>query len=181
MVGDNAQDGRGRLTRWFTAAGGTLAIAAVALVVWTTRCPCDGFPGFILLGEVQREPVTDWRFVNDVPLCQIQIVAYGFPHAVNLNCMSTEDGKLFLSCGACSNKFWAAHVKPNGRGRLRLNGRVYPVIVNRALDVQVLDRVWATRVSKLQMYGGGPNNPIPPPDAKRPPTWWTFELQSAGD
>ena len=43
------------------------------LGVWTVACPCNGIPGFVLLGPVHSEPVTDWKFVNDVPLCQIQI------------------------------------------------------------------------------------------------------------
>src|SRR5206468_3024196 len=52
----------------------TLFIVAVAGVgVWTAACPCNGIPGLVLLGPVHNEPVTDWKFVNDVPLCQIQI------------------------------------------------------------------------------------------------------------
>lgn len=159
---------------------GTLVIAAAAAVtVWTVRCPCDTTPGFILLGDVQREPVRDWSFVNDVPLCQIQINTSWGPHAINLNCMATPEGELFLSCSVCTRKFWARHVGPNTSGRLRLNGRVYPVVINRALETVDLDRAWAARVKKLQVYGGAPPNPVPAPDAKRPDTWWTFRLTSA--
>src|SRR5690242_17861005 len=56
-----------------------LGLAAVIIVlgggiaVWTSTCPCNRLPGFVLLGGVHQEPVTDWSFVNDVPLCQIQI------------------------------------------------------------------------------------------------------------
>ena len=80
------------------------------IAVWTTTCPCNQMPGFMLLGDVQKEPVTDWSFVNDIPLCQIQIYAGPMPHAVNLNCMATPDGGLFLSCGDCERKFWGRHV-----------------------------------------------------------------------
>ena len=127
----------------------------------------------------QDTPVTDWSFVNDVPLCQIQVSALGLPHSVNVNCMATPDGQLFLSCSACERKFWGRHVKDNDHGRLRLNGRVYPVVFNRVMDQAVLDRAWAARVKKLQVYGGGPYNPVPPPDAKRPKDWSTFQLRSA--
>jgi hypothetical protein len=157
-----------------------LLIAIVGgVAVWTTTCPCNQTPGFMLLGDVQTTPVNDWSFVNDVPLCQIQVSALGLPHSVNLNCMATPDGQLFLSCSGCERKFWGRHVKDNDHGRLRLNGRVYPVIFTRVTDEAVLDRAWAARVKKLQVHGGGPYNPVPPPDAKRPKGWSTFQLRSA--
>ena len=48
-------------------------------------------------------------------------------------------------------------------------------------DEAVLDRAWAARVKKLQVYGEAPYNPTPPPDAKRPKEWGTFQLRSAVD
>ncbi len=48
-------------------------VAAGGIAVWTTTCPCNRMPGLMLLGDVQETPVTDWSFVNDIPLCQIQI------------------------------------------------------------------------------------------------------------
>ena len=67
----------------------------------------------------------------------------------------------------------------NEPGRLRLNGVVYPVIVNREMDPAALDRAWAARVKKLQVHGGGPFNPVPDPDAQRPEHWWSFHLESS--
>ena len=161
-----------------------LAAAFIVVVggvgVWTATCPCDRTPGFVLLGEVREEPVTDWRFANDVPLCQIQIYAGWRPHAVNLNCMTTPEGELFLSCSVCTGKYWARQVGQNEPARLRLNGVVYPVVLNRVLDPAALDRAWAARVKKLQVHGGASVNPAPAPDAKRPDTWWSFQVRSAG-
>jgi hypothetical protein len=156
-----------------------LIVAVGGIAVWTATCPCDRTPGFVLLGDVQDSPITDWSFANDVPLCQIQIYAGFIPHAINLNCMATPEGELFLSCSVCSTKYWASHVGQDEPGRLRLNGRVYPVILNRVQDEAVLDRAWAARVKKLQVHGGGAVNPAPPPDAKRPEGWWSFQLRSA--
>lgn len=156
-----------------------LLVVAGGVGVWTTTCPCDRVPGFVLLGEMQTAPVTDWSFANDVALCQIQITAGVIPHAINLNCMATPEGELFLSCSGCADKYWSSHVGANERGRLRLNGRVFPVVLSRVHDDAVLDRAWAARITKLQVQGGGPYNPVPPPDAKRPPTWWSFQLRSA--
>jgi hypothetical protein len=156
-----------------------LIVLAGGVAVWTTTCPCDRMPGFMLLGDMQETPVSDWTFVNDVPLCQIQISAGVLPHAVNLNCMATPEGELFLSCSVCSTKYWASHVGQDEPGRLRLNGRVYPVVLNRVHDEAVLDRAWAARVKKLQVHGEDRYNPVPPPDAKRPQGWWSFQLRSA--
>ena len=80
------------------------SLATLALVTvcggayWAATCPCDGTPGFILRGELNNELVTDWRFANDVDLCQIQISVGWRPHSVNLNCMATPAGDLYLSC-----------------------------------------------------------------------------------
>jgi len=156
-----------------------IVVLAGGVGVWTTTCPCNQTPGFMLLGDVQATPVTDWGFVNDIPLCQIQVYAGIMPHAVNLNCMATTDGQLYLSCGGCQGKFWGRNVADNEHGRLRLNGRVYPVVFTRVTDEAELDRAWAARVKKLQVYGEEPYNPTPPPDAKRPAAWGTFHLRSA--
>jgi hypothetical protein len=158
-----------------------ILIVAGGVALWTTTCPCNRTPGFMLLGEMQTTPVTDWRFVNDIPLCQIQMYAGIMPHAVNLNCMATPDGQLYLSCSACETKFWGRHVEDNERGRLRVNGKVYRVVFSKVTDPAELDRAWAARVKKLQVYGEEPYNPTPPPDAKRPKNWGTFHLRSVTD
>lgn len=161
------------------AAAATIAVGAIAgFFIYSSICPCERTPGGLLLGERSDEAVTDWSFANQVPLCQIQIWAGIRPHSINLNCMSTPDGKLYLSCSFCDSKYWASNVGANESGRLRLNGIVYPVIFNRVLDPAELDRAWAARVAKLQIQGG-PGNPAPPPDAVRDERWWTFNLVSA--
>jgi hypothetical protein len=156
-----------------------LALVAVAgVAVWTTTCPCNNIPGFMLLGDVHKEPVTDWSFANAVPLCQIQINTGRGPHSINLNCMATPDGQLFLSCSVATRKYWCQQVEQDQPARLRLNGVVYPVVLNRVMDQTTLDQVWAARMKKLEVYGGGPYNPKPPPDAKRPESWWSFQVRS---
>jgi len=164
------------------------SLATVALVAlaggtyWTLTCPCEGTPGFVLLGEVQDESVTDWGFANDVALCQIQISIALRPHSVNLNCMATPEGDLFLSCSFGDRKYWCPRVETDHRGRLRLDGVVYPVVLNRVMDPSVLEASWAARLLKLQnpavqavQPGGGS---APPLDAARPDSWWTFQVRS---
>ncbi len=162
-----------------------LSLAAVVVVgalgtvaYMTTVCPCDRTPGLYLFGDAPDGPVDDWSFANDVPLCTLQVYAGWRPHAINLNCMATPTGELYLSCSVCDTKYWASQVQPNESGRLRLNGIVYPVSINRVTDPAQMDASWTARVKKLQVHGGGPYNPIPPLDAQRNDRWWTFRLTS---
>ena len=152
-------------------------------VVWTTTCPCETMPGFVLLGDSHDTPVTDWSFANDVSLCQIQISIMLRPHAVNVNCMATPDGGLFISCSVGARKYWCPRVGDDHPGRLRLDGVVYPVILNRELDPLALGRAWAARLRKLQdpsvqaRQPGGGGTP-PPLDAPQPDSWWSFRVVS---
>ncbi len=159
----------------------TLVVAVVGGGYWATTCPCAGVPGFALRGELHDEPVQDWRFANDVSLCQIQINIGWLPHSVNLNCMATPTGELFLSCSAGAKKFWCPRVAADEPGRLRLDGAVYPVVLNRVTDTATLDAAWTARVQKLQrpqVRAAQPPGPGVSPDAKRPDTWWTFRVRS---
>lgn len=171
-----------RAVLWFAAA--VLVAAVAGGGYWAVSCPCGGVPGFILRGEEHREPVKDWRFANDVPLCQMQITAGWLPHSVNLNCMATPDGNLFLSCSVGTQKYWCQRVGANHPGRLRLNGTVYPVVLNRVTDPTTLDAVWTARVKKLQnpevQAQQPPGSTTPALDAKRPDTWWSFQARSTG-
>lgn len=170
-------DGKSR--NLLIAASGTLVVALVAgFLIYSAVCPCERTPGGFLFGERESEPVADWSFANDVPLCQLQIWAGIRPHSINLNCMSTPEGELYLSCSVCTQKYWAARVEEDEPGYMRLNGRVYPVVVNRETDPTAMDRSWSARVNKLQTFGGGASNPVPDPDAQRPDHWWTFKIDS---
>jgi hypothetical protein len=162
-----------------------LALAGVVVVgimagtfYWTYTCPCDRLPGAILMGEKAPGPVTDWSFANDVELCQIQIYAGWRPHAINLNCMATDSGNLYLSCSVCDTKYWASKVAANPNGRLRLNGIVYPITITRVTDPAEMEQAWQARIDKLQVVGNE-LNPAPPPDAVRNDRWWTFRIQSS--
>ncbi|MDP6581807.1 MAG: hypothetical protein QF681_14220 [Vicinamibacterales bacterium] len=173
-----------KVRKLLLGAAATLAFVVVAGgVAWTVTCPCETTPGFVLLGETHADPVTDWSFANDVSLCQIQIGILGRPHAVNVNCMPTPEGDLFISCSFGENKYWCPRVGTDHAGRLRLDGVVYPVTLNRVTDAAALDRAWTARIQKLQnpavqaRQPGGGGQP-PPLDAARPDSWWSFRVVS---
>lgn len=168
-----------RIGLWVAAM--VVVVAVIGGGYWALQCPCAGVPGFVLLGDEHREPVRGWSFANDVTLCQVQIQAGWLPHSVNLNCMSTPSGDLFLSCSVGTRKYWCQHVGADHPGRLRLNGEVYPVVLNRVTDPVALDAAWAARVKKLQrpeVQAVQPPGATPTPDAKRPDTWWSFQVRS---
>jgi hypothetical protein len=182
---------RGTASRAPKAGGKVLlgVLAGLALVVvaggavWSMTCPCETMPGLVLLGESHDAPVADWSFANDVSLCQIQISIMLRPHSVNVNCMATPDGRLYISCSVGEDKYWCPRVGRDEPGRLRLDGVVYPVTLNREMDPATLDRAWAARIQKLQKPAvqarqpGGGGTP-PPLDTPRPDSWWTFHVVS---
>ena len=159
--------------------GGSLAVVGAigVFLLWFLTCPCDRMPGGYLLGDASDGPVADWSFANDVTLCQVQISAGVLPHSINLNCMATPEGGLYLSCSQCETKRWSNAVLENGRARLRLNGTVYPVTLTRVLESRELDGAWSARVIKLNTLPE-PANPAPPPGTPRPDHWWSFRVVS---
>ncbi|MFK7863164.1 MAG: hypothetical protein AB8B95_02950 [Pseudohongiellaceae bacterium] len=161
------------------AVTAVLTLAALGFTLYSSICPCERTPGGFLFGDYVAEPVADWSFANNVPLCQLQIYAGIRPHSINLNCMATEQGELFLSCSTCTQKYWASKVDSNEPARMRLNGKVYPVVLNRITTPSMMDNAWKARVNKLQSFGSAPYNPTPAPSAPRPDHWWTFQVSSS--
>ena len=165
---------------WMVGAllAGVLAAGIVGFLIYSAACPCERTPGGFLFGAAADGPVDDWSFANEVPLCQLQIYAGIRPHSINLNCMSTPEGELYLSCSVCEQKYWAARVDANKSAVIRLNGVTYPVLLNRVKEPSRMDAAWNARIMKLQSFGGGPYNPTPDPNARRPDHWWTFHAAS---
>lgn len=155
-----------------------LALAAAAFLTWFFACPCERTPGSYLRGEVVQEPVTDWGFANDVQLCQIQVNTRPLAHAINLNCMATDEGNLYLSCASCEGKRWSTAALNDPRARLRLDDQVFPVRLARVTDPAELDLAWRTRAAKLHRLrgseGAATDNPRPEDGA-----WWSFRVVSA--
>ncbi len=155
---------RGAILLPVLAVLGTVAVTAA--VTYFFYCPCQRYPGGWLLGTEVTEPVSDWSFANQVPLCQIQVGEW-LPHSVNLNCMSSR-GNLYLSCARCEGKRWSTYALASPNGRIRLNGTVYPVSLTRVEDPQVLDEAWRARAEKA---GRKPTRP-------RSEDWWSFSVKS---
>ena len=146
-------------------------------ILYSSICPCERTPGGFLFGERVESPVSNWSFANEAPLCQIQIWAGIRPHSINLNCMATDDGKLYLSCSDCESKYWSNVVGSQDVGKLRLDQKVYPVRFERVTSPQELDSAWEARYLKLQSLASA-SNPAPSSNAPRPEQWWSFQVSS---
>ena len=180
-IGVENRKGRGLL--YISGMLGTLGLIFVGFMVFSSICPCAVTPGGLLFGEVIEEPISDWNqtTANQENLCQLQIWAGIRPHSINLNCMATPEGELFLSCSVCDRKYWAARVGRNERAVLRLGGFLYPVYINREQDPEAMDRAFRARVAKLQHTDIETMvTPRPPLDQKRFDHWWTFRVNSRG-
>jgi len=148
------------------------ALGLLATAYLTTACPCDRIPGIALWGEEQTEPVSDWEFANVVGLCQLQVSDGLLPQSLNLNCMSA-DGELFVSCSRCESKRWSNTALANPNGRIRIDGKVYQVVMTRLTDPEMLDNAWSARSAKLRNLGRDVSG-------DRPDHWWSFQLNSPG-
>jgi hypothetical protein len=182
MTSDALTPSNSRLKLWI--GGGLfslLLLGAVGFLVFSNICPCETAPGGFLFGEQVDSPVTDWNLTtaNQENLCQLQIWAGIRPHAINLNCMATPEGELFLSCSVCDRKYWASKVGQDEVANLRLGELVYPVMLNRETDPQAMDRSFRARVLKLQYTDLETMvTPRPPLDQVRFDHWWTFRVTS---
>jgi hypothetical protein len=174
LVGSNS----GKIRRILVGTSAAILIAAITgFFYWFFTCPCERMPGGYLLGEESQQRIDNWSFANQVELCQIQISGI-LPHSINLNCMATDTGELYLSCSQCEGKYWSSTVQKNPRARIKLDGIVYPVTVRRVQEPDEMDNAWVARIQKLQQVGGA-GNPSVPVGTPRAQGWWTFQVVSA--
>lgn len=103
-----------------------------------------GLPGFWLSGEVVREPVTDWEWVNEVnhPVRGNTIMLetrtwYGIPHSVVINPTPRGD-RLYIGGSEQdfrldrefpNSKAWWANIERDPRVRMKIDGRIYEMTV----------------------------------------------------
>ena len=149
-----------------------LLVACAAIYGFAAMCPCERTPGLWLLGEQASEPVRDWSFANDVGLCQLEVPGI-VPHSINLNCMASDSGQLYLSCSRCDGKYWSTIAMREGRGRIRIGETVFGVSLTRVSSATELDVAWLARADKTTR--GDSSREVPP----RPDHWWSFRLESS--
>ena len=124
------------------------------------------WPGLWLKGEVVREPVTDWSWINDVndPIRGNTIMLetrtwYGIPHSVTINATPRGD-RLYIGGSEQDfrlekefphSKSWWANIERDPRIRMKIDGKIYEMtvalVVDRAEVAQLIGRDPVTRVT----------------------------------
>jgi hypothetical protein len=102
------------------------------------------WPGLWLTGEVVREPVTNWEWVNKVndPIRKNSIMLetrtwYGIPHSVTIG-LTPRGDKLYIGGTAQgmrlqkefpNSKAWWANIMRDPRVRMKIGGKIYEMTV----------------------------------------------------
>lgn len=100
-----------------------LAIGWVLVACMACGGPMLVFPGGALSGEVVAEPVDDWSFATDSFL-DLE-TRPDDPYSVELNYV-VKDGKLYID--PAEGRTWFDYLREDPRVRVRLDGRVYPLV-----------------------------------------------------
>lgn len=142
--------------------GGSLVVGVIVLALLTLRLVgfepqyldprSDEFeranriarPGLWLTGEVVREVVTDWDFVNhlDDPARRDTVMLetrtwYGIPHSVTIGIVGRGD-KLYIHANSSGrrmerpfphDKYWTQNVSRDPRVRLKIEDKIYEATV----------------------------------------------------
>ncbi len=144
----------------------TLAILAVATI--TLGCqPEDETPGLWLSGDDAIEPVTDWRFTNDVDEIFVETRPwYGIPHSTTIWCVELE-GELYVGSYGDETKTWENNIARDAAAKLSISGKLYEVNLAPVTEqgrVEALDVAYAQKYDMVEVFG------------EEVPAWWYYRV-----
>jgi hypothetical protein len=139
-----------RVLRWI---GLLLAVAIVGLLVWAGLARLsDGPLGFFPGGPLEAGPLVpsegvDWAFAARVNTIELQLLQ---PPRSRTVWVVHEEGALYIPCGLPNFRLWKRwphEAMKDGRAVVRIEGKRYPVTIERVEDpsrvARVLERVSA--------------------------------------
>ncbi len=146
------------------------AMTVIILPVLLGFGPCGPISGGQLEGRVVTEKVSDFRFVQDVEHCALEVSAANEDaHSVTVNCWSVGK-QLFIGCQDCEGKKWSGIIVVEPNARVRIDNKLYPVLATRMQDPGAIKRAWGYRWDK---YEEGETEPVPE-------GYWLFHMRSTG-
>ncbi len=162
-----------RILRWLGIAIVAIGFALAILFVGARYHdgPLALIPGGPLAaGEWVSEPIADWSFARDVNEVELQLVE---PARSRIVWVLVEGSDAFIPCSLDFPplKTWYQDAARDGRAILRIDGRRYPVSLERVEDATLITAL-GTRAG--QKYDGGP----PGTDPGRV---WFFRVSSRPD
>ena len=138
---------------------GLLLVAVVVLMVLVALGarfhdgPVGPFPGGPLqVGLLEEEPVSDWSFAADEETIEFQLLSQARSRTAWILVL---DGAAFIPCnlGFPPGKSWHERAVEDGRAVLRMQGRRYPVTLERIEDAELAAALEDVLRAK---YSGGP-------------------------
>jgi hypothetical protein len=96
--------------------------------------PVGPLPGGPLeAGPVEPSPVTDWNFAQAEDTIELQLLSQ---QRSRTTWILVRDGEAFIPCaiGFPPGKTWHEHAMQDGRAMLRIEGKRYPVTLQRVED-----------------------------------------------
>ena len=123
-----------------------------------------------LTGELVSTPVADWSFTDEHDLIAVE-TRPAAPHSVTTVCFAHE-GKLYVPARNGASKSWTHYAVSDPRVRLRIDGKVYPVLATRVENPADATDLLAAARAKYDL--GGEDGESPSLDEV-----WLFEVQSA--
>lgn len=138
---------------------GFLLVAIVGLLVLVALGarfhdgPVGPFPGGPLqAGPLEQDPVTDWSSATDEETVELQLLSQ---ERSRTTWILVRDGAAFIPCSLSfpPAKSWHQRAVEDGRAVLRMQGRRYPVTLERVEDEEL-----AAALGDLvrEKYGAGP-------------------------
>jgi len=148
--------------------GGVVLLAGVAALARFSDGPIAVFPGGPLeSGAWVAEPVADWSFVRKVGEIELQLLE---PARSRITWIVAHQGSAYVPCGFLDVplwKQWPHQARADGRAIVRIQGRRYPVTLERVEDPELFQALSGEAADK---YGFGSEGPADP-DAV-----WFFRL-----
>jgi len=132
--------------------------------------PCGPLPGGRLDGEVVDQAVHDWSFVDDYRHCQLEVRPEK-PHSVTTYCFAAGD-VLYVPAIMGDGKQWTKMAIAEPQARIRVGGRIYPVLLERVLDPAEL------RAAAEAGYRRQNDGEDPPPKFEQKADRWYFRVTS---
>jgi len=175
--------------------GGLIVVAVVALLI--AQRVSDGPMSFVQggpfkTGEWVETPVDDWSFATNKELA-FELVGPGTSRTAGV---MMHDGVGYITCdlgyiwnrleGASTSilrliylfKTWHHDAEADGRAVIRVDGKRYPVHLERVTEPELVNELKARLETLAASYFAAP---LPPPPAEGPKDLWFFRVDPPRD
>ena len=120
-------------------------VMILGLAILAACEPMGPLPGGQLSGTVEAFP-SDWSSSSDMEIVQIETRSDS-PYSINIWAVDVGDS-IYIASGTGPKTEWVSHLEENPEIRLRLENKIYELVVVKVTDPAELDGVQARYVEK---------------------------------